>query len=48
MNRNDVIKYIKEKYNIKIECLWLKYPLYGVFRHKNNKWFLRKCKEEKK
>ncbi len=39
MNRNDVIKYIKEKYNIKIECLWLKYPLYGVFRHKNNKWF---------
>ncbi len=39
MNRNDVIKYVKEKYNTKVEYLWLKYPKYGVLRHQNNKWY---------
>ena len=37
---NKVIEYIKNKYNDNVECLWEKYPNYGVFRHKeNNKWY---------
>jgi predicted DNA-binding protein (MmcQ/YjbR family) len=39
MNREDVLKYVKEKYNIASEYLWKKNPCYAVFRHQNNKWF---------
>ena len=37
---NSIQKYIDNKYGIKIEFLWEKYPGFGIFRRKeNNKWF---------
>jgi len=33
VDRNDIIKYIKEKYNVEPEHLWNKYPNYIVFRN---------------
>ena len=37
---NNIVKYIKYKYNVEPEFLWKKYPFFGVFRNKNNKkWF---------
>lgn len=40
MRRNEVIDLIDEKYNVKPEGLWEKYPNYYVFRHGHNrKWF---------
>ncbi len=37
---NSIPKYIDNKYGIKIEFLWEKYPGFGIFRRKeNNKWF---------
>ena len=37
---NKVVKYINDKYNVKPEFLWKKYPFFGVFRNKDNgKWF---------
>jgi predicted DNA-binding protein (MmcQ/YjbR family) len=33
MNREDIIAYIKEKYNVEPEHLWDKYPNYIVFRN---------------
>lgn len=39
MNKEDVIKYIKEEYGVSIEYLWKKDPTSGIFRHRNGKWF---------
>ena len=40
MDRNDVIKYIKEKYDVEPEHLWEKYPNFIVFRNpETRKWF---------
>ncbi len=40
MNREQFIQYISDEYGIDGECLWVKYPLYRVFRHPGNrKWF---------
>ena len=37
---NRLTKLINEKYNIRPEFLWKKFPNYGVFRNSNsNKWF---------
>ena len=36
---NRITSYIMNKYNIKPEFLWNKYPGYGVFKNKSNKWF---------
>ncbi len=38
MNRNEIYKYVKEKYNTNPEFLWLKYPKYAVLRN-NKKWY---------
>ncbi|WP_334290920.1 MmcQ/YjbR family DNA-binding protein [Oribacterium sp. FC2011] len=38
--RDDVSKYIKEKYKASPEYLWKKYPSFAIFRHEDNrKWF---------
>lgn len=38
--RNDVIEYIRKFYECDIEYPWMRYPEYGVFRHKDNKkWY---------
>lgn len=38
--REDVESYIEDRYNVKAENLWKKYPNYTVFRHEDNrKWF---------
>lgn len=35
-----IIKYVKEKYNDELEFLWIKFPKYAIFRHKENKkWY---------
>ena len=37
---NKINDYINEKYDIKPEFLWKKFPTYGAYRNKdNNKWF---------
>lgn len=36
---NRIASYIMDKYNIKPCFLWDKYPGYGVFKNKDNKWF---------
>lgn len=36
---NRITSYIINKYNAKPEFLWDKYPGYGVFKNKDNKWF---------
>lgn len=36
---NRITAYIINKYNAKPEFLWDKYPGYGVFKNKDNKWF---------
>ncbi len=38
MKKEEVIKYIKEKYDSNPEYLWKKYPFYAIFRVKK-KWF---------
>lgn len=36
----EIIRYIKEKYNNDLEYLWDKYPDCAIYRHKeNNKWY---------
>lgn len=38
--RQNVIDYIHEKYGTTIECLWMRFPSYGIFRHDDNqKWY---------
>lgn len=38
--RQDVIGYIRKTYKDEIEHPWMRYPDYGVFRHKDNqKWY---------
>ena len=38
--RDQVYKYVVEKYKSKIEYLWFRYPNYAVFRNQtNNKWY---------
>ena len=38
--REKVYDYVKTKYRSEIESLWMRYPSYGVFRHKDNqKWY---------
>ncbi len=38
--RFEVSEYIKTKYNAEPEFLWLRFPNYAVYRHKENrKWF---------
>lgn len=40
MNKNELRKYIEETYLVEEEKPWIKYPLYEVFRRKDNKkWF---------
>ena len=40
MKRSEVERYIKDKFDILGEQLFLKYPKFSAFRHKNNKkWF---------
>ena len=36
---NEVVKFIKEKYNVNPEFLWEKTPGVGVFRNSKKKWF---------
>lgn len=41
LTREDVFKYIAQKYDAKPEYLWKKYPSYAVLRHANEgKWFV--------
>ena len=36
----DVLKYIRKTYKGEIEYPWMRYPDYGVVRHKDNqKWY---------
>ena len=38
--KEDVFRYIREKYGSDIEYLWRRYPNYAVFRHRDNqKWY---------
>ena len=38
--RQAVIDYIRTKYKDEIEYPWMRYPDYGVFRHKDHqKWY---------
>ena len=38
--RQNVIDYIRKTYQAEIEYLWMRYPEYGIFRHKDNqKWY---------
>ena len=40
MNRQELGKYISDKYGVKAEYPWIKYPTFAVFRHADNqKWF---------
>lgn len=40
VTRNDVLKYVYEKYGTKSEHLWAKFPTYEVLRQSNNsKWY---------
>lgn len=40
IDRNEIFKYIKEKYKIEPDYPWMKYPRYAALRHKDNsKWF---------
>ncbi len=39
MNREEILKYVKNKYNTKPDYLWNKYPLYAVLKNNNNKWY---------
>lgn len=40
MDRQEIIELISQKFNVKPEYLWQKYPNYIVFRNKeSNKWF---------
>jgi predicted DNA-binding protein (MmcQ/YjbR family) len=40
MNREDIFKYVKEKYNTKPEYPWDNLPDYAVLRHDDNeKWY---------
>ena len=40
IKREEIIKYIKEEYNVDPEYLWKDTPDAAIFRHKsNNKWF---------
>ena len=36
---NKILKYVKLKYEAKIDFPWYKFPDYFVIRNKNNKWF---------
>ena len=38
--REEIFKYVGEKYKSQIEYPWIKFPNYCVFRHKDNrKWY---------
>ncbi len=40
MNREQLIQFVRDQYGLDEEYLWLKFPNYAVFRHReNNKWF---------
>lgn len=40
LQANEIIKYIKEKYNDELEYLWQKFPNNAIWRNKkNNKWY---------
>ena len=40
MKREEIFKYVKEKYDTEPEYLWKRYPNYAVLRHKDNrKWY---------
>ena len=39
MTRNEIKKYIKQKYKVESVALWADYPNYIVFRNSKNKWF---------
>ena len=38
--RDDILKYVKDKYDSEPEYLWRRFPDYVVFRHEDNrKWY---------
>ncbi len=38
--RNEIFKFVKDKYKVEPEFLWQKFPSYAVLRNKENKkWF---------
>lgn len=40
INREEIFKYVKEKYDVNLEYLWDDTPDAAIFRHHNNrKWF---------
>lgn len=40
MKRDDIFKYVKNKYNTDPEYLWSRHPTYAILRNKeNNKWY---------
>jgi len=40
LQANEIIKYVKEKYNDELEYLWQKFPNNAIWRNKkNNKWY---------
>ena len=40
LQANEIIKYVKEKYNDELEYLWKKFPNNAIWRNKkNNKWY---------
>lgn len=40
IHRDDILAYVKKKYNTKPEYLWEKNPHYAVLRHQDNKkWY---------
>ncbi len=39
MNREEICKYVYEKYHTSFEYLWKKYPFYAVLRGENQKWY---------
>ena len=40
IKREEILKYVKNKYDTIPEYLWEKYPRYAVLRHRDNKkWY---------
>ena len=40
MNRNELLSHVEQKYGVKPEYLWSRWPNYAVLRHsENRKWF---------
>lgn len=38
--REDIFQYVRKKYRSEIEYLWVRFPTYAIFRHRDNqKWY---------